>query len=141
MCALPPIRPVDYGYLLSRLTAFASPLFNHDTLREHPHLLLWLSFLGEFFFSTSNLLSTSARERSPFSMQLRAVLTLLKIASWEEMRIALGMMWPIEPRHEKPYRRLWEEAVISHEYATMSAFRIESSYSQTPPGVATICAR
>jgi hypothetical protein len=25
------------------------------------------------------------------------------------------MMWPIEPRHEKLYRRLWEEAVISHE--------------------------
>jgi hypothetical protein len=115
MCALPPIRPVDYGYLLSRLTAFASPLFNHDTLRQHPNLLLWLSFLGEFFFSTSNSLSTSARERSPFRMQLRAVLTLLKIASWEEMRIALGMMWPIEPRHEKLYRRLWEEAVISHE--------------------------
>jgi hypothetical protein len=113
--ALPPIRPVDYGYLLSRLTYFASPLFNHHTMLQHPDFLLWLSFLGEVFSSTSISFSMCARERPPFRLQLRAVSNMLKIASWEETKIALGTMWAIKPRHEKPYQRLWEEAVIDNE--------------------------
>lgn len=115
MRALPPIRPVDYGYLLSRLTSFTSPVFNHHTLLQHPDFLLWLSFLGEVFSSTSMSLSTCTRERSLFRLQLRAVSDMLEIVSWEEMKIALGTMWAIEPRYEKPYRCLWEEAVIDHE--------------------------
>jgi hypothetical protein len=115
MRALPPIRPVDYGYLLSRLNFFASPLFNRHTLLQHPDFLLWLFFLGEVFSSISVSLSTCARERSPFRLQLRAVSAMLEIASWEEMKIALSTMWAIEPRHEKPYRCLWEEAVFDHE--------------------------
>ena len=115
MRALPPMRPVDYGYLLSRLTSFTTPLFNHHTLLQHSDFLLWLSFLGEVFSSTSVSLSTCAREPSPFRLQLRALSAMLGIASWEEMKMALGTMWPIEPRHEKPYRCLWEEAVSDHE--------------------------
>jgi hypothetical protein len=116
MRAILRICPVDYGYLLSRLNSFASPLFNHrHTLLQHPHFLLWLSFLWEVFSSTSVSLSTCARERSPFRLQLRAVSAMLEIGSWDEMNMALGAMWAIEPRHEKPYRCLWEAAVFDHE--------------------------
>ncbi|PVI00752.1 hypothetical protein DM02DRAFT_642235 [Periconia macrospinosa] len=78
MCALPPIRPVDYGYLLSRLNSLATPLFNDPTLLRHSHFLLWLSFLGEFCFD--------------FALHLRTVSAMLKIASWEEMKMALDSM-------------------------------------------------
>jgi hypothetical protein len=112
MRTLPPIRPIDYSYLLSRLSSLASPSFHNHTLLQHPQFLLWLSFLGEFFSSSSIVLSTYAGGCSPFRLQLRAFSDMLGIASWEEMNLALGMMWAIEPRHEKPYRCLWEEAVI-----------------------------
>jgi hypothetical protein len=129
--ALPLIRPVNYNYLLSRLTSFASPLFNRHTLLQHPEFLLWLSFLGEFFSSTSTSLSTCSLERSPFRLQLRAVSAILKIASWEEMKMALGRMWAIEPRHEKPYRCLWEEAVIDYEICYDIWIRIHGALRQS----------
>lgn len=42
-------------------------------------------------------------------------MAMLEIVSWEGMKMALATMWAIEPRHEKPYRTLWEEAVIDRE--------------------------
>ncbi|KAH7378440.1 hypothetical protein DE146DRAFT_626528 [Phaeosphaeria sp. MPI-PUGE-AT-0046c] len=116
MCALPPIRPVDYSYLLSRLDSFASPLYaDHQILLQHPEFLLWLSFLGVVFSSTSVSLSAGAHERSPFRLQLRAVSIMLEITSWHDMKIALGRMWSIDPKYEKPYRCLWENAVFGHD--------------------------
>lgn len=112
MCALLPIRPIDYGYLLSRLTVLASSHFDSHTLRRHPEFLLWLSFLGVVFSSPSISFSTRAREPSWLLLQLRVVSAVLEITSWEEMKMALGTMWAIEQRHEMPYRCLWEEAVI-----------------------------
>ncbi|KAH5865662.1 hypothetical protein HBI92_115920 [Parastagonospora nodorum] len=121
MRTLPPIRPIDYSYLLSRLNSFLSPSFNNHTLLLHREFLLWLSFLGEVFSSSSIALSIYARGCSPFGIQMRAFSDMLGIISWEEMNMALGMMWAIQPRHEKPYRCLWEEAVIDQEYATRSS--------------------
>lgn len=112
MRTLPPIRPIDYSYLLSRLSSFISPPFNDHALLKHPEFMLWLSFLGEIFSSSSIVLSTYARECSPFRPQLRAFSDMLGIASWEEMTMALGTIWAIEPKHEKPYRYMWEEVVI-----------------------------
>jgi hypothetical protein len=109
MRTLLPLRPVDYGYLISRLNSFASPLCAHDTLLQHADFLLWLFFLGEVFSSTSMSFSACARVRSPFRMQLRAVSAILDIASWEEMSIALGKMWFIEPRHAELYQCLCED--------------------------------
>jgi hypothetical protein len=60
MRALLPLRSVDYGYLISRLSSFASPLFTHDTLPQHADFLLWLLFLGEVASSTSSTFSTCA---------------------------------------------------------------------------------
>lgn len=103
---LPPIRSIDYGYLLSCLNSLTNPLFNRQTSLQHPEFLLWLSFLGEIFFSSSSPLPTCVRERSPFRQQLKIASTMLNIFSQEEMMTALSAMWAIEPRHGKLYRRL-----------------------------------
>lgn len=113
--ALPPIRSVDYEHLLNCLSSLINPLFKDQTLLRHPEFLLWLSFLGEIFSSTSSPLFTCTRERSPFWLLLRTSSTMLRILSWEDMMTALSAMWAFEPRHDKSYRRLWEGVVTGHE--------------------------
>lgn len=115
LCAVPPIRPVNYTYLLSRLDSSAGLiLVDHDTLLQQPEFLLWLLFLGDVLFSTPVSLSAGTWERSPFRGPMIAVSAILNITSWDEMKVAMGMMWAIDPKYEKPYRRLWEDAVVGH---------------------------
>jgi hypothetical protein len=109
---LPPIRPVDYGLLLSRLETVSNPLYSdHQTLLHHPEFLLWLCFLGEICSALSISASTRAREHAPSYQQLRAISTLLDISTWKDMQMALDLMWAIDPTYEEPYRRLWEDAM------------------------------
>lgn len=120
MQALPPIRSVDHGYLISRLISSANPFLHHCTLSQHPEFFLWLFFLGEIFSSTSTIPSASAREHSPLRPQLRAVLVLLNITSWGDMKMALSTMWAFEPKYDNLYQSLWEEAKMGHGIAEKS---------------------
>lgn len=107
---LPPIRPVDYSLLLSRLDTFSAGLYSdHHILLRHPEFLLWLCFLGENFSASST--SMRVREHTSFRQRLRAISTLLDISSWEDVQKTMGMMWAINPMYEGPYRRLWEDAI------------------------------